>query len=104
MLRRGRTDRDAVAGWTLGGRLRIMRASLFRTQPRQQYIRATVSRASRPARSRSGAGASAGRMQRRRVRAVSARLETVQKVLTDYEVGEVVRSRLMLDVSVPPDA
>ena len=36
-----------------------------------------VSRASRPARSRSGAGASAGRSKRRRVRTVSARLEDV---------------------------
>ena len=34
-----------------------------------------MSRASRPGRWRSGAGASAGRMQRRRVRTVSARLE-----------------------------
>ena len=39
------------------------------------------SRASRPARSRSGAGASAGRMQRWRVQAVSARLEVVWIVL-----------------------
>jgi hypothetical protein len=44
-----------------------------------------MSRASRPARSRSGAGASAGRSKRRRVRAVSARLEDVQKVLTEQE-------------------
>jgi hypothetical protein len=36
-----------------------------------------VSRASRPARSRSGAGASADRSKRRRVRAVAARLEDV---------------------------
>ncbi len=50
---------------------------------------ATLSRASRPARSRSGAGASAGRSKRRRVRAVSARLETVQKVITDRSAARV---------------
>jgi hypothetical protein len=47
-----------------------------------------VSRASRPARSRSEAGASAGRMQRRRVRVVSARLEDVQKVVTARSIPE----------------
>jgi hypothetical protein len=70
-----------VAGLRLGGRLRTMRASLSRAQPRLPHPWPdTVSRASRPVRSRSGAGPSAGRMQRRRVRAVSARLEDVQKV------------------------
>jgi hypothetical protein len=58
-----------------------MRAFLSRTQPRHIYN--PVSRASRPARSRNEAAASASRMQRRRVRAVSARLEAVQKVLTN---------------------
>jgi hypothetical protein len=69
------------SGLDAGGRLRTMRASPSRAQPRHNHN--PVSRASRPARSRSGAGASAGRMQWRRVRAVSARLEAVQKVLTD---------------------
>jgi hypothetical protein len=50
-----------------------MRACLSRTQPQHHYN--PVSRASRPARSRSEAGASASRMQRRRVRAAPVRLE-----------------------------
>jgi hypothetical protein len=70
-----------AAGWTLGGRLRTMRASLSRTQSLPRPHRVLVSRASRPARSRSGAGASAGRMQRRRVRAVSARLDHGEETL-----------------------
>jgi len=68
-----------AAGLTLGGRLRTIRASLSRTRLRHRHN--PLSRASRPARSRSGAGASAGRSKRRRVRAVSARLEAVQKVI-----------------------
>ena len=63
------------SGLDAGGRLRTMRASLSRTPP--QHSHDPVSRASRPARSRSGAGASAGRSKLRRVRAVSARLENV---------------------------
>ena len=54
--------------------------------------RPTVSRASRPARAeRSGSAHS--RMQRRRVRALGARLEAVQKVLTTQDVvGDVASS------------
>jgi hypothetical protein len=58
-----------------------MRGSLSRTQPLHIHNQALVSRASRPARSRSEAGASASRKQRRRVRAVSARLDHGEETL-----------------------
>jgi hypothetical protein len=71
-----------AAGLTLGGGS----AQCAPPSPGRNHYhvhnQALVSRASRPPRSRSGAVASASRMQRRRVRAVSARLETVQKFLT----------------------
>ena len=77
---RGPAGSGRVAGLRLGGRLRKVRASLSHLA--RSGFSFPVSRASRPARSPSGAVASAGRSKRRRVRAVSARLETVQKVVT----------------------
>jgi len=77
-----------AAGWTLGGRLRTIRASLSRTQPGQDPKWANhVARQPPGALAEPEAGASAGRSKRRRVRAVSARLETVQKVITDRMPG-----------------
>ena len=70
------------SGLDAGGRLRTIRAPPCPGRNHDNLHSATVSRASRPARSRSGARASAGWSKRRRVRAVSARLEDVQKVLT----------------------
>lgn len=64
-----------VAGWTLGGGSARCAPPAPGSNHGKISTCVTVSRASRPARSRSGAGASAGRSKRRRVRAVSARLE-----------------------------
>lgn len=61
------------SGLDAGGRLRTIRAFLSDATTATSTIGPTVSRASRPARSRSEAAASAGWMQRRRVRADSSR-------------------------------
>jgi hypothetical protein len=79
--RRGRRDRDAQrAGRWGGGSAQCAPPS--RGRDHNRFTIGTSCRAPAARRAR-GAGASAGRMQRRRVRAVSARLEAVQKILTN---------------------
>jgi hypothetical protein len=72
-----------------GGRLRTIAAPSPGRNHYHVHNLALVSRASRPVRSRSGAGASAGRSKRRHVRAGSARLEDVLKVITAEYRGEI---------------
>ena len=80
--RRGRADRDALAGLTLGGRLRTIRTSPSRAQPLQrpqpgQPCRAPAARRARGAKRERAHS----RMQRRRVRALAARLEQGEETL-----------------------